>query len=37
METSYAGYTAAQCFSLPSAEEQVACSASNLNIYDPPR
>ena len=32
---SYANYSALQCFSLPP-QEQVPCSAQQLNISDPP-
>ena len=33
---SYANYTAAQCFTLPPAQ-QVACSQQQLNVTMPPR
>ena len=36
LSTSYANYTAAQCFGLPQ-DAQVACSGQHLNITDPPR
>ena len=36
LSTSYANYTAAQCFGLPP-DAQVACSGQHLNITDPAR
>lgn len=37
LEQSWANVSAAACLSLPTPDEQVACSAQQLNITDPPR
>lgn len=37
LEQSWANVSAAACLALPTADEQVACSAQQLNITDPPR